>query len=98
MTTASSPDDHKAYYPGATPISVRVTGDATSGLLLGAQLVGRRGAEISKRVDVFATALFHGMEVDGISDLDLSYTPPLGSPWDAVQVAAQAWVRETSLS
>ncbi|WP_256098678.1 FAD-dependent oxidoreductase [Streptomyces agglomeratus] len=94
VTTASTPDDHKAYYPGATPISVRVTGDATSGLLLGAQLVGHRGAEISKRVDVFATALFHGMDVDGISDLDLSYTPPLGSPWDAVQLAAQAWGRE----
>ncbi|MEV4445582.1 MULTISPECIES: FAD-dependent oxidoreductase [Streptomyces] len=91
-TTASSPDDHKAYYPGATPVSIRVTGDTSSGLLLGAQLVGRRGAEISKRVDTYATALFHGMPVDGISELDLSYTPPLGSPWDAVQVAAQAWM------
>jgi hypothetical protein len=30
-----------------------------------------------------------------VSDLDLSYTPPLGSPWDAVQMAAQAWVRIT---
>ncbi|WP_327367995.1 FAD-dependent oxidoreductase [Streptomyces sp. NBC_01217] len=94
VTTASSPDDHKAYYPGATPIAVRVTGDASTGLLLGAQLVGHRGAEISKRVDTYATALFHGMSVDGISDLDLSYTPPLGSPWDAVQVAAQAWERK----
>ena len=35
------------------------------------------------------------MTVDGLSDLDLSYTPPLGSPWDAVQIAAQAWVRQT---
>ncbi|MGI3226134.1 FAD-dependent oxidoreductase [Streptomyces sp. GTA36] len=96
-TTASRPDDHKAYYPGATPISIRVTGDTSSGLLLGAQLVGRRGAEISKRVDTYATALFHGMPVDGISELDLSYTPPLGSPWDAVQVAAQAWMNEHHL-
>jgi hypothetical protein len=31
------------------------------------------------------------MTVEGISDLDLSYTPPLGSPYDAVQVAAHAW-------
>jgi NADPH-dependent 2,4-dienoyl-CoA reductase/sulfur reductase-like enzyme len=96
-TTATRPDDHKAYYPGATPISIRVTGDTSSGLLLGAQLVGRRGAEISKRVDTYATALFHGMDVDGISELDLSYTPPLGSPWDAVQVAAQAWMNEHHL-
>ncbi|MFI6549473.1 FAD-dependent oxidoreductase [Streptomyces prunicolor] len=96
-TTASHPDDHKAYYPGATPISIRVTGDTASGLLLGAQLVGRRSAEISKRVDTYATALFHGMPVDGISELDLSYTPPLGSPWDAVQIAAQAWMNEHHL-
>ncbi|MET9871360.1 FAD-dependent oxidoreductase, partial [Streptomyces sp. NPDC006386] len=96
-TTASRPDDHKAYYPGATPISIRVTGDTDGGLLLGAQLVGRLGAEVAKRVDTYATALFHGMPVDGISELDLSYTPPLGSPWDAVQMAAQAWVQERHL-
>ncbi|OJV60961.1 MAG: hypothetical protein BGO38_09600 [Cellulomonas sp. 73-145] len=44
--------------------------------------------------DVYAAALFHDMPVDAISELDMSYTPPLGSPWDAVQVAAQAWVTE----
>jgi hypothetical protein len=31
------------------------------------------------------------MTVEGLSDLDLSYTPPFGSPWDAVQMAAQTW-------
>ncbi|MFJ8630961.1 hypothetical protein [Streptomyces sp. NPDC093568] len=94
VTTASAADDHKAYYPGATPIAARVTGDRGSGLLLGAQLVGRRTAEIAKRVDTYATALFHGMSMDGVSDLDLSCTPSLGSPWDAVQAAIQAWSRE----
>jgi len=88
-------DDHKRYYPGATPISIRITGDADDRRLLGAQLVGTRGAEISKRVDTYATALHHGMTVAAMSDLDLSYTPPLGSPWDAVQMATQAWDRET---
>ncbi|MET9565819.1 FAD-dependent oxidoreductase [Streptomyces tauricus] len=97
VTSSSAPDDHKAYYPGATPITTRVTGDSATGLLLGAQLVGRRTAEVAKRVDTYATALFHGMSVDGVSDLDLSYTPPLGSPWDAVQAAAQTWSREHSL-
>lgn len=91
-------DDHKRYYPGATPISIRITGHTGDGRLLGAQLVGTRGAEISKRVDTYATSLHHGMTVAGMSELDLSYTPPLGSPWDAVQVATQAWERETRLS
>jgi NADPH-dependent 2,4-dienoyl-CoA reductase/sulfur reductase-like enzyme len=91
-------DDHKAYYPGSKPLSIRITGDTDNGLLLGAQLVGARGAEIAKRVDTYAVALHHGMTVDAMSDLDLSYTPPLGSPWDAVQVATQAWSRQRRAS
>ncbi len=57
---------------------------------------GAAAPEISKRVDVFATAIFHEMSVAELSELDLSYTPPLGSPWDAVQMAAHAWKRAHS--
>ena len=53
--------------------------------------MGHWQAAVAKRIDVFATASHLGMTVDGISELDLSYTPPLGSPWDAVQLAAQEW-------
>ena len=95
VTTESAADDHKAYYPGSHRITIRVTGDRTTGRLLGMQLFGHKNAEIAKRIDTAATAIYHGMTVDAVSDLDLSYTPPLGSPWDAVQMAAQAWVRQT---
>ncbi len=95
VTTETTADDHKAYYPGSHHITVRVTGDQATGQLLGMQLFGHKNAEIAKRVDIAATAIYHGMTVDAVSDLDLSYTPPLGSPWDAVQMAAQAWVRQT---
>lgn len=33
------------------------------------------------------------MTIDGVSDLDLSCTPPLGSPWHAIQTGARAWAR-----
>jgi catechol 2,3-dioxygenase-like lactoylglutathione lyase family enzyme len=92
LTVAAAADDHKAYYPGSHRIEMRVTGDRRSGRLLGLQLFGHRHAEIAKRVDIAATAIFHEMTVDGLSDLDLSYTPPLGSPWEALQTGAQAWV------
>jgi NADPH-dependent 2,4-dienoyl-CoA reductase/sulfur reductase-like enzyme len=85
--------DHKAYYPGATELFVRITGDRRTGRLLGAQALGAYGAEVSKRLDVFATALFHGMTVDAVEQLDLSYTPPLSSPWDPVQTSCMEWVR-----
>jgi NADPH-dependent 2,4-dienoyl-CoA reductase/sulfur reductase-like enzyme len=94
VTVQSEADDHKAYYPGSHRITMRFTGDRITGRLLGVQLFGHRHAEIAKRIDIAATAIFHTMTVDGLSDLDLSYTPPLGSPWDAIQMGAQAWVRQ----
>ena len=93
VTIASESWDHKVYYPGATKLHLRVTGDRNSGRLLGAQIVGSWKAEVSKRIDIFATALHHRMNVDELNDLDLSYTPPLSSPWDPVQMSAQAWRR-----
>src|SRR3984957_18533375 len=93
VTSTAQADDHKAYYPGSHRITMRVTGDRATGRLLGLQLFGHRHAEIAKRIDIAATAIYHAMAIDGLSDLDLSYTPPLGSPWDAIQMASQAWTR-----
>jgi NADPH-dependent 2,4-dienoyl-CoA reductase/sulfur reductase-like enzyme len=89
--------DHKAYYPGPRKLHIRVTGDRATGRLLGAQIIGHWQADIAKRVDIFATAIFHGMTVDDLAQLDLSYTPPLGSPWDPVQMSAQTWCHTLSL-
>jgi NADPH-dependent 2,4-dienoyl-CoA reductase/sulfur reductase-like enzyme len=96
LTVESQADDHKAYYPGSHTLTMRYTGDASTGRLLGLQLVGHLGSEVSKRIDIAASAIFHEMTVEEMSDLDLSYTPPLGSPWDAVQLGAQAWTRVRS--
>lgn len=84
--------DHKVYYSGAKRMLIRITGARATGRLFGAQMIGHYGTEVSKRVDIFAAALHHGMSVEDLNDLDLSYTPPLSSPWDPVQMAAQAWV------
>jgi len=97
VTVETLADDHKAYYPGSHRITIRVTGDRSTGRLLGMQLFGHRHAEVAKRIDIAATAIFHAMTVDAVSDLDLSYTPPLGSPWEAIQMATQAWDRQAGL-
>jgi NADPH-dependent 2,4-dienoyl-CoA reductase/sulfur reductase-like enzyme len=96
LTVESMSWDHKVYYPGAYALHIRVTGDRKAGRLLGAQIVGHWQAEVAKRIDVFATALFHGMRVDDLNDLDLSYTPPVSSPWDPVQMSAQSWMQEAT--
>lgn len=87
-------DDHKAYYPGAERIQMRMTGDRASGRLLGIQMLGAIETQVAKRIDTAAAAIFSELTVDQLSDLDLSYTPPLGSPWDALQAAAQRWTRD----
>jgi NADPH-dependent 2,4-dienoyl-CoA reductase/sulfur reductase-like enzyme len=83
--------DHKVYYPGAQAVHLRLTADRRTGRLLGAQMVGSVQTEVAKHIDIIATALFHEMTVEALSDLDLSYTPPLGSSWDLVQMCAQQW-------
>jgi pyruvate/2-oxoglutarate dehydrogenase complex dihydrolipoamide dehydrogenase (E3) component len=57
-----------------------------TGRLLGAEMVGREG--ISKRIDVFATAIAAKMTVEDIEDLDLSYAPPFAPVWDPILTAA----------
>jgi NADPH-dependent 2,4-dienoyl-CoA reductase/sulfur reductase-like enzyme len=84
---------HKAYYPGARELHIRITGDRQTHRLLGAQIVGHYHAEVAKRIDIFAAALFHNMTMEQLDDLDLSYTPPFSSPWDPIQMSAQAWVK-----
>ena len=87
--------DHKLYYPHAQKIQLRITGDKVTGRLLGMQIIGSYGTEVSKRIDTIAAAIHNGMTIEALNDLDLSYTPPLSSPWDPVQMAAQAWDRAT---
>ncbi len=86
--------DHKAYYPGAQSLTFRITGDTRTGQLLGAQILGHWQASVAKRADLFAMALYHSMTISELMAVDLSYTPPLGSPWDAVQMAAHQWLSE----
>jgi len=95
-TTDGTVDDHKAYYPGATPMAVRVTGDLETGRLLGGQSFGHRTAQVAKRLDILATAIHTGLTIDAVNDLDLSYTPPYSSLWDPVQAAAQTWLAAAS--
>ncbi|HUV09418.1 MAG TPA: FAD-dependent oxidoreductase, partial [Acidimicrobiia bacterium] len=75
------------YYPGATPIRVKVAAGRGTGRILGAQIVGEEGA--AKRVDVLAAAVWTEMTADEFSSLDLAYAPPFSPVWDPVLIAAR---------
>jgi NADPH-dependent 2,4-dienoyl-CoA reductase/sulfur reductase-like enzyme/rhodanese-related sulfurtransferase len=76
---------HASYYPGSFPLSIKILFDPKSGKLLGAQVIGKDG--IDKRIDVFATALRHGLTVYDLAELELAYAPPYGSAKDPVNMA-----------
>ena len=90
MTVDST--DHAGYFPDAQPLTVKLVAESGSGRLLGAQAVGRSG--VAKRIDVVATALFAGLTIDELPQLDLAYAPPFNSVWDPVQVAATVLFRQ----
>jgi NADPH-dependent 2,4-dienoyl-CoA reductase/sulfur reductase-like enzyme len=81
------------YYPGSSPLHVRLV-HAPDGRLLGGQMAGYEGA--AKRIDVVATALYAGLTVADLAALDLSYAPPFAPVYDPVIAAAQKAGRSAS--
>ncbi|CCQ33744.1 ferredoxin--NAD+ reductase protein [Halorhabdus tiamatea SARL4B] len=75
------------YYPGGSEIEITLVGDADSGRVLGASMVGREG--VAKRIDPIATAIQSALTVEDVEYLDLSYAPPFGPTWDPVLTAAK---------
>ncbi|MHA1931393.1 MAG: FAD-dependent oxidoreductase, partial [Promethearchaeota archaeon] len=79
------PNNHAGYYPGATPITLKLLFEVPSGRVLGAQAVGGLGTE--KRIDVISTVIkFEGTIFD-LEELELTYAPPYSSAKDPVNMA-----------
>ncbi len=79
------PGSHAGYYPGSHPVSFKLLFDPETGKVLGAQAVGADG--VDKRIDVIAVAIRHGLTVEDLSEMELSYAPPFGSAKDIVNYA-----------
>lgn len=77
--------NHAGYYPGASPISLKLLFSPGEGRVLGAQVMGTEG--VDKRIDVLATAVRHGLTVSDLAELELAYAPPYGSAKDPVNIA-----------
>lgn len=79
------PSHHATYYPGAERLDMKVLFHKQTGALLGAQVIGKDGAD--KRIDVIATAIKARMTIRDLSELELAYAPPFGSAKDAINLA-----------
>ncbi len=81
-------EHHTSYYPGAETVSVMLVFDKNTGVVLGGQTAGYKGAD--KRLDVIATACAAKLTVEEIADIDFAYSPPVGTANDAMNMAAYA--------
>ncbi|WP_432800277.1 FAD-dependent oxidoreductase [Poriferisphaera sp. WC338] len=81
-------NDHVGYYPGATPIVLRLVYMQEDGKIIGAQAIGKKG--VDKRIDVIATLMHMKGTVRDLAGLDLVYAPPFGAAKDVVHQAAFA--------
>jgi len=79
---------HANYYPYASALFIKLVVERGDGMLLGAQVVGEEG--VDKRIDVFASALYSGLTVMDLEDLDLAYSPPYSSARDPAVIAGMA--------
>jgi NADPH-dependent 2,4-dienoyl-CoA reductase/sulfur reductase-like enzyme/rhodanese-related sulfurtransferase len=79
------PGHHAGYYPGASPISLKLIFSSKDGRVAGAQAIGREGVE--KRIDVIAMAIQKKATVFDLEEAELCYAPQFGSAKDPVNIA-----------
>jgi len=79
------PGHHAGYYPGARPIHLKLLFSTPDGRILGAQAVGKEGAE--KRIDVIASAIQFGGTVHDLAEAELCYAPQYGAAKDPANLA-----------
>ncbi len=84
-TVVVQANDHPAYYPNPTPITIKLIYEEGTHKILGAQACGQKGAVL--RIDTFAVAIHAGMTTEELGMTDLAYAPPFAGVWDAIQIA-----------
>lgn len=73
------------YYPGATPVTIKLIFDPEKGQILGSQIVGEKG--VDKRIDEMALVIKNKGTVYDLLKLEHAYAPPFSSAKDPVAIA-----------
>jgi len=84
--------DRASYLRDAARVWIKLIARSENGQIVGMQAAGY--GDVTRRIDVAATAITAGMSATDLARLDLAYTPPFGSLWDPIQIAAHAILRQ----
>lgn len=76
--------DSAEYYPDPKFIFLKIFFDKMTGKVLGAQASGSEG--VTRRVDVISTAVYSGLSVEDLEQLEFCYSPPHGAAKDIVNM------------
>lgn len=82
------PANHVTYYPGASPIHIRLIYEKSSGRILGATAIGQQ--DVARRIDTIAMAISMGGTVQDLAAAELCYSPQEGAAKDPVNMAGMA--------
>ena len=81
-------NNHAGYFPGATPLVLKIIFNKATGQIYGGQGFGQEG--VDKRIDVLSTAIKAGLTVEDLMELEFTYAPPFGSAKDPINMLGYA--------
>lgn len=80
------PGDKVGLMPDSNPMHFKLVYEYPTGRILGAQAIGK--GNVDKRIDVIATLITMNGTLEDLKDLELTYSPMLGTAKDVVNHAA----------
>ena len=78
-------NDKVGLMPDASPLHLKLLFEIPTGKILGAQAIGK--GDVTKRIDVIATAMKFGGTVEDLKSLELCYAPPFSTAKDVTNYA-----------
>lgn len=76
---------HTNYCEGQSDIHMKLVYEADTKVILGAQMIGKKGAV--HRIDAMAVAITAKLTTQQLGMLDFAYAPPFARTWDVMNVA-----------
>ncbi|WP_066298466.1 FAD-dependent oxidoreductase [Bacillus sp. FJAT-29937] len=80
------PGDKVGLMPNSNPMHFKLVYEYPTGRILGAQAIGK--GNVDKRIDVIAAMITMNGTLEDLKDLELTYSPMLGTAKDVVNLAA----------
>ncbi|HQF12168.1 MAG TPA: FAD-dependent oxidoreductase, partial [Paludibacteraceae bacterium] len=77
-------NSHASYYPGASPMAIKLLFSTDGNKIFGAQIIGKEG--VDKRIDTIGTAIRLGGTIWDLKSLEFAYAPPFSSAKDPVNM------------